>query len=249
LREVLTQRFKIKEYAEARIYKNGEFVELVKFPDASFNSISSYGKNKLANLVGGLESGTQFDSMWVVVDGTVSPPKSLNPPTESGGTLVLEPISPFTLSGDYSAVLTGNGSEGPSNYYSSISTSLTLPASSEVEFTVKIIISGAESGYYGNRIAASVWGGVSGDFNSPITKVAVYDGSTLKGSTTTNNSVSGNTLTVSQPDPFSGSLTINKVEYQTDTSGDNGKFDKFDGFTISVDSGTDLLFEAQFVFG
>jgi len=247
--EKFREKFEIREYAEARIYRNGEFVELVKFPDASFNSISSTGKGELAEIVGGLDT-KYFDSMWVVVDGTVSTLKSLSPPTESGGTLTLEPTTPFSIPGDYTAVLTGNGALGSGNWYSSISTSLSLPANSEVDFTVQIIITGAESGYYGHRIAAARWGNVSGsNYNSPLSTISTYNGTSLLDSDSTNNSVSGNTLTVTHSNAFTGPDSIDKVEYRTAVSGSDGKFDMFDGFTISVDATTEVFFEAEFVFG
>ncbi len=242
-------KVQIKEWVECEIWERGTLSE---FRLCEGNTVSDVAKNELAKILADLSSNT-IDRMWVIVDGATYEKTSQNSrPSSPGNILEVTTSDAWTYTGNYTAVLTGNSSRGSSDYYNSIALSLNLTSGSELILTVKWQFSGAASGMHGNEICASRLGGIGDDYDYPISSVSIYYGGVEQERKTASCSVTNNTLKVTHADPFSGPQDIDEVLYLT-SSPYNGAypnyFDKFDGFTISVEADQDVYFDAEFVFG
>lgn len=232
----------IEEWVEARVWQNGILKETHIFKG---NTVTATGKQELAQLVGGLDTKT-IDVIWAKIDGAMTPKTSTNSVT-AGVTLNVETSSAYTTAGDYTAIFTGNTSLGTINHYNSIAITFTLPADSEVDFTVKWVFSGGALN--APNVCAARLGKAGGQYDHEVGTIEIWEdgGGSPEQIKDVTNAVSNNTLNVTHSSAFAGAESINSVYYSLENSTED--FESFTGFTIDVGAGQDFYFEADFIFG
>ena len=232
----------IEEWVEAKLWEHGV---LTKTFWIKGNTVTLDGKRELAELVGGLASST-IDTLWAKVGGTMVSDTSTN--SRSGETLSVATSTAYTIAETYSAIFTGNAGLGSGSYYNSIAINIVLTPGSELDFTVKWVFSGAETGFFGDEICASRLGRLGDVYDYPISSVAIYDVGSQEDVTGSSAAVSNNTLTITHA-PFSGPELFDGIYYITSYTTGDRFFDKIDGMTIDFEAGTDIYTETRFVFG
>lgn len=241
--KIQSHKINIEEWVEARIWEGEELKEIRFFKG---NTITATGKTEIAELVGGLDTNT-IDVIWAKINGTMTSEASSN--SRAVATLSVTTGSAYTVPGTYSAIFTGNAGLGSGSYYNSIGIDIELTPGAELDFTVKWVFSGAHASDYGNQICASVLGKIGDQFDYPLSSFAIYQGAVQNNLRVAQNVVNDNTLTVTSNTPFPGAETFDVVRYITSRTDGNRFFDRFNGFTITIESGDTVDVTAYFVFG
>ncbi len=240
---------KVEEFLEARILEDGIVKETFHFGPG--NTIFNVCKHELAQLVGGIDNKT-VNRIWAKIDGVLTEKTTFN--KNNDYMLEVETSSPYTVSGNYTAILTGNSSIGTVDPYNSISVDITLTAGCELDFTMIYSFSGISAGWWGEQVSVCRLGNAQycEDYNYPIATVALRLDGTIQQWRSAANTVSAGskTLRVSHATAFSGPITFNSVAYYTSCPNDfYAAFERFTGFTITMPSGQDFFFDCDFIFG
>lgn len=231
------------EWVEARIWEKGVLKSSQYFRG---NTILINGKYELANLLCGLDSKT-IDAMFAIVGTTIEIASSNS---RSGNTLNVATSTAYTTAGTYSAIMTGNSSQGDDFPYNSISIDIALPGGSELDFTIRWVFTGADPSFFADEICASRLGKIGDAYDYPIATVAIFDGGVIqaKSGATFNVLVNG-TFYVGQSSPFGGANLFDSLQFITSQTTANRFFDKIDGFTVDVSSGQTVDTLTEIVLG
>ncbi len=231
------------EWVEARIWEHGVLKSSQLFRG---NTILLNGKYELANLLCGLDSKT-VDIMFAIVGTTVEIASSNS---RSGNTLNVATSTPYTVAGTYSAIMTGNNSQGPDFPYNSIAIDIELTAGSELDFTIRWVFTGADASFFADEICASRLGKIGDVYDYPIATVAIFDSGVIQSKiSATFNVLTGGTFYVGQSSPFGGANSFDSLQFITSYTGTERFFDKIDGFTVDVSSGQTVDTLTEIVLG
>lgn len=237
-----TFNVEIEEWVEAKIWEHGFLKETLWIKG---NTVTATGKGELAKLVGDKASNT-IDTLWAKIDGSMTSDTSVN--SRSNNTLSVATSSAYTVAGTYSGIFTGNNVLGDGSYYNSIAISIELTAGSEIDFTVKWVFTGAETGFWGDEVCASRLGKIGDDYDYPLSSVAIFWVGALQDVKAVGIGANNNTLVLTHA-AFAGPNSFDNIQYTTSATDANRFFDKINGMTVDFDTDINIYTETEFVFG
>ena len=185
--------------------------------------------------------------MFAIVSSTV---EIYSTNSRSGNTLNVATSTPYTVAGTYSAIMTGNDSQGPDFPFNSIAIDIELTAGSELDFTIRWVFTGAATGFFADEICASRLGKIGDSYDYPISSVGIFDGGALQAVIgATFRVLTGGTFYVGQSAVFGGANSFDSLQFITSQTDANRFFDKIDGFTVDVSSGQTVDTLTEIVLG
>jgi hypothetical protein len=232
-----------------RKYENNKLIEEVEHIG---NTVLSRGKTELAKSVGGL-ADNYINKIWTHAGGVIYNSDVTTSVTSwlgsSSASLVVTGSSTFTTPGIYTWIGCGNLSFGSVDMYNSIGTTINLVTNQELVVGVKWIFTDPIwiSGSSGPRVCASLFGNISDAYNDEISTILTRYGGIDKGLYQSTNSVTNNTLFISNKltQLIEAPVIFDNISLLT--SG-NLRFDKIQGFTIDLTNGS-IQLNCKFVFG
>jgi hypothetical protein len=259
--EIINNKLKIDELLEWVIERDGINIENGMIKDA--NTVLATGKAELAQLVGGTDTKS-LDRIFADLTGSPRQAVALVTPkgTSSGvdypWTLSCVQSSYFTTPGTYTAVYSGNNTQGSADPYNSISTGgIIITTGSSLQFTVKWIFSGLNSTTgKGNVIVGHKMGG-TGSTTYDITVSSIgytttIDAAIAGGTIAITPTVSANSLGLTQNTALAGPTTIGNIKFLIGGVGAlpiDHIFEPFGPYTINIGTGSSILTTGTFTFG